>query len=76
MQAFKFLKKINVPYADWKTYSGSDMHNQVKNLSGHQTFPAIFLGNQLIGGYSELLEARSSGKLKRLLDQAGVNYKL
>jgi cysteine synthase A len=38
------------------------------------TIPQIFVGGELIGGSTDVMEAFGSGKLQRLLDNCGVEY--
>jgi glutaredoxin 3 len=37
---------------------------------GHRTVPQIFINDQFVGGYDELVAADRSGKLAELLEQA------
>lgn len=37
---------------------------------GHRTVPQIFVNDQFVGGYDELVAADRSGKLAELLEQA------
>ncbi|MCP4517096.1 MAG: glutaredoxin 3 [Delftia sp.] len=37
---------------------------------GHRTVPQIFINDQFVGGYDELVAADRSGKLSELLGQA------
>jgi glutaredoxin 3 len=36
---------------------------------GHRTVPQIFVNNQFVGGYDDLVAADRSGKLAQLLEQ-------
>ena len=37
---------------------------KLKSKTGHMTVPQIFIGDQFIGGYTDLVAAVESGKLK------------
>jgi glutaredoxin 3 len=37
--------------------------------NGHRTVPQIFINDQFVGGYDELVAADRSGKLAQLLEQ-------
>ena len=43
------------------------MREQLKELSGHQTVPAIYIGGNLIGDNESLQALEKSGKLDELL---------
>lgn len=37
------------------------------------TLPEVFIGEELVGGYTETAEASSNGRLKQLLERHGVS---
>lgn len=68
-QAKSLLTQQNIPFEEIKV----DRHNEqaINELiarSGMRTFPQIFHGDDLIGGYSELRALYQEKGLKHLLD--------
>jgi len=49
----------NKPDADWE---------ELQDRTGHRTLPQIFIGDEFIGGFSELASLDSSGELDRKLN--------
>lgn len=45
------------------------------DLSGHRTFPTIFVRDQLIGGSDDLLQLDNTGVLRGILEGAGVEFR-
>lgn len=41
--------------------------DRLEKLTGYKTMPQIFIGEQFIGGYNDLAEMNSSGKLDPLV---------
>jgi glutaredoxin 3 len=40
---------------------------ELANRTGMMTFPQVLIGDELVGGYSEMLKASESGRLDELL---------
>ena len=55
---------------------GGEQQRTLKDITGQSTVPNIFIGGQHIGGCSDLLAKVKSGKVKELLNSAGVSHKL
>ncbi|KAL4452551.1 hypothetical protein ABPG75_008213 [Micractinium tetrahymenae] len=55
---------------------GSSVQDAVGQVTGRRTVPQVFIGGQHVGGCDDTLAAMSSGKLKSLLEAAGVTAKL
>lgn len=47
----------------------------LREVSGHSTFPTIFVQDSLIGGSDDLLGLESTGVLRGILEAAGVQFK-
>lgn len=47
---------------------GADIQNTLYEITGQRTVPNIFIGGKHIGGDSELQSLKSSGELKKLLN--------
>jgi len=52
---------------------GELMHDQLKQMSGHQTVPTIYIGGKLIGGNDSLQALEKSGKLDELLKETSIS---
>ena len=51
------------------------MHDALKKISGQNTVPYLYIDGQLIGGNGDYQELARNGKMKELLDKAGVFHK-
>lgn len=51
---------------------GSELQAALEEITGQRTVPNIFIGGKHIGGNSDLQALDSSGKLKKLLTDAGA----
>ena len=56
--------------------NGGDMQNKLHSLSGQRTVPNTYIGGVHLGGCDDLKAAKSSGKLKQMLEAAGVSSSL
>ncbi|CEI99195.1 Putative Glutaredoxin [Rhizopus microsporus] len=54
---------------------GVDIQECLKELTKQSTVPNVFINQQHVGGYSDLESAYTSGKLKKLLQEAGIDTK-
>lgn len=55
---------------------GSSVQDAIGQVTGRRTVPQVFIGGQHVGGCDDTLAAKSSGKLKALLEAAGVSANL
>ena len=55
---------------------GGAIQDQLKQMSGQRTVPNTYIGGQHLGGCDDLKAAKSNGKLKQMLESAGVSHKL
>ena len=52
--------------------NGEGMHAALKSYSGQRTVPNIYIGGVHVGGNDDTQAKAKNGKLKKLLDSAGV----
>ncbi len=52
---------------------GETVYQGLKDLTGKQTVPQVFIGGEFIGGCDDTLAAHSSGRLTRLLGSVGIS---
>ncbi len=55
---------------DW----GGRIRAALRAKTGVATIPQIFVGGELVGGATEVLDAYKSGRLQALLERAGASY--
>lgn len=55
---------------------GGAVQDALGTVTGRRTVPQVFVGGQHVGGCDDTIAAMSSGKLKELLESAGVQAKL
>ena len=68
--AKQLLKNKGADFFEINVLFNTEQREQMIKLSGRQTVPQIFIGEQHIGGYAELSELDNNGKLNRLLAEA------
>ena len=51
---------------------GGAMHAALKEFCGQKTVPVVFIGGEKVGGCDDTKAAAANGKLKEMLDAAGV----
>ncbi len=61
-----FLKHKNIPFEEIDV-SEDEKKAELRARSGWRTVPQIFIDDELIGGYQELLASEMSGELARKL---------
>ena len=54
--------------------NGDSYHSALKSLSGQRTVPNVYVNGQHVGGMDDTRAAANNGKLKQLLDAAGVQH--
>ncbi len=75
------LNSLQVPYHTVELDSGvyldthlhQRMRTELRQLSGSQTLPQVFVGRDNIGGYTETQAAARAGRLQALLAAKGVS---
>jgi cysteine synthase len=78
----KLFAHYRIPYRsidlDSVEYQQGDRGGKVRaaltTLTGVTTIPQIFVGGELIGGCTEVLDAMKEGRLPKLLEKSGVIY--
>ncbi|KAI3432589.1 hypothetical protein D9Q98_004137 [Chlorella vulgaris] len=55
---------------------GSSVQEALAQITGQRTVPQVFVGGQHVGGCDDTVAAYQGGKLKTLLEQAGVTVNL
>lgn len=70
MQAKSFFRSKNLPYVEIDV-TGDDAARQalVQKSEGRRTVPQIFINDQPIGGYTDLVALERSGRLEAMLAQ-------
>jgi glutaredoxin 3 len=66
-QAEKFLETKGVAFKNIDVTDDQAMREKLVELSGRQTVPQIFIGEQPIGGYSDMILLHQKGQLEPLL---------
>lgn len=64
--AKNFLKNKNIPFEEILLTEPEEMM-ALKKKTGWMTFPQIFIGETLIGGYTDLVALDQKGELSKLL---------
>jgi glutaredoxin 3 len=69
-QAKALLESRGVIYEEINLTKDSDGRASLVRRTGQMTFPQIIIGERVIGGFRELLEADRDGTLDEILDLA------
>ncbi len=65
--AKSLLTKKGVPFEEIDATGNPDLRQEIMERSGQHTVPQIFIGEQSVGGFSELNELEMCGELDELL---------
>ena len=65
--AKSLLAKKGVPFEEIDATGNPDLRQDIMERSGQHTVPQIFIGEQSVGGFSELNELEMCGELDELL---------
>ena len=68
IRARMLLKEKGVDYQEFRVYDDLALRQEMQTLSGRHTVPQIWIGEQHIGGYSELSMLEAAGELDQLLN--------
>lgn len=68
--ARNLLGSKNVEYTDIPVDNAPELRREMVHLSGQQTVPQIWIGDQHIGGYDDLAILERQGSLNQLLKSA------
>jgi glutaredoxin 3 len=66
-QAKALLGKRGVSYDEINLAKDADGRAELAKRTGMMTFPQVVIGEQLVGGFNELLSADRSGRLAELV---------
>mmetsp|Transcript_8840 Transcript_8840/g.10580 ORF Transcript_8840/g.10580 Transcript_8840/m.10580 type:complete len:112 (+) Transcript_8840:105-440(+) len=76
VKAKDFLKEQSIPYATEKMDPESDGYakrrQELIDQTGQKTFPWVFVGDEFIGGYTELQRSFDTLRLHDLLKKIGI----
>jgi glutaredoxin 3 len=67
VRAKALLKQKGVDFKEIDVTSNWDERVRVSDLTGHRTFPQIFVGDTFIGGCDELYDLERAGRLDSVL---------
>lgn len=67
MRAKQLLTSKDIPFEEVNLSDKPDELNALKKRTGLRTVPQIFIGEELIGGYTELAALNSSNELDKKL---------
>ena len=65
--AKRLLDSKGVDYSIIDVTMNADLRREMKERSGRETVPQIFVGDQHVGGYDDIAALESAGDLDRLL---------
>ncbi|MCL4106149.1 UNVERIFIED_CONTAM: hypothetical protein GTU68_058455 [Idotea baltica] len=68
--ARNLLNSKNVEYTDIPVDNAPGLRREMTDLSGQQTVPQIWIGEQHIGGFDDLAMLERQGSLNQLLKSA------
>lgn len=68
--ARNLLKQLQLPFNEIKFDEGSPELLALKEKTGWPTVPIIFIGSQLIGGFTDMKKLHSAGQLMDLVQKA------
>lgn len=67
-RAKELLRIKGAPFEEYDVTSDPALESEMRERSGRQTVPEIFIDGELIGGCAELFELDEEGRLDSLLD--------
>ena len=68
--AKRFLESKGIPYAEIDLTADPAERDRISQLAQMYTVPMIFIGDECIAGYMELVGLARSGKLQGMIDGA------
>ena len=66
-QAKALLSKRGLSYEEINLAMNADGRAELAQRTGMMTFPQVIIGDQVVGGFAELLSADQSGRLAELV---------
>lgn len=73
------LSNKNIPFTEIKLNPEDQLYTNSRNelismSQGHSTFPWIFIGDDFLGGFRELVHSFSGNIISTKLQNIGINY--
>ena len=68
LRAKELLSSLEIPFTEVDVASNPTKRQEIIEQHHWMTVPAIFVGDELIGGYDDLAELHSNGTLMERLD--------
>ncbi len=68
VKASRFLTSKNIPFDVIDLSNDLDMRKALESKTGAYTVPYIFVNEEYIGGYNDMIKLFKSGKLEQMLD--------
>ncbi|MFP4016131.1 MAG: glutaredoxin 3 [Halanaerobiales bacterium] len=69
-RAKSMLESIGLGYREYDVTEEGDTYDEMKERSGQETVPQIFINDDHLGGYDDLIEKLTSGKLDEMIEIA------
>ena len=66
-RAKDFLRKKGVAYEEIDVTDNDEMRAQLVERTGRRTVPQIFIGEEAVGGYTDIVQLEQEGKLEPML---------
>jgi glutaredoxin 3 len=66
-QAKALLAKRGLPYDEINLERDAEGRAELAARTGMMTFPQVIIGDEVVGGFTELADADRSGRLKQLV---------
>lgn len=66
------LEARGLPFTEINLTRDPQGRTELAARTGMMSFPQVLVGDQLVGGYAETLQAAESGRLDELLDAGGA----
>lgn len=67
VRAIQFMNNRGIVFVEFDLTGQEDKINEIKQKTGWRTVPIILIGEQVIGGYTDLKALEDEGKLEDLL---------
>ena len=61
------LQTMNVKFLEFDIFQNQESYRAYMNVTGHKSFPCIFVNKDKLGGKPELVSAVADGKLQKKL---------
>lgn len=69
VRAINFLNSRDIPFIEIDLTGNQDEMDRMKQETGWATMPIILINNELVGGYTDLVELENENKLEALLNK-------